>query len=194
MRLKVFGVTVPGPLEVLAWERRMLAQSIQRSVRTVTALGLPVFGMPFIWSLITRLDPGVPGTHPFLSPEWIEAARKIREDFRGKPTTTPPAFRINHVVTDVPFGEGTLQAHTDTTSGDLEMDLGHIENPDVTVTIPYETAKAVLVNGDVQAAMQAFMSGQIKVDGDISKLMALQTAQVDPVALEAATRIKEITA
>jgi hypothetical protein len=37
------------------------------------------------------------------------------------------------------------------------------------------------------------IQGQIKVEGDISKLMALQTAQVDPVALEAAVRIREIT-
>jgi hypothetical protein len=41
--------------------------------------------------------------------------------------------------------------------------------------------------------MQAFMQGQIKVEGDLSKLMALQTAQIDPVALEAATRIRGIT-
>jgi putative sterol carrier protein len=38
------------------------------------------------------------------------------------------------------------------------------------------------------------MSGKIKVEGDMMKLMALQTTTVDPVALEAAQRIKEITA
>jgi hypothetical protein len=194
MRLKILGVPVPGPRDIIAFERRLLSNSIRRSVRTVSALGIPVVGMPLIWSIVARLDPGSPGTYPFLSPDWIEAASKIREEFRGRQTTTPPPFRINHVVTDVPFAVSTLNAHTDTTSGDLEMDLGHIEGADVTVTLPYETAKAILVNGDMQAAMQSFMSGQIKVEGDLSKLMALQTAQVDPVALEAAARIKEITA
>ena len=101
---------------------------------------------------------------------------------------------MNQVVTEVPFGDGTLQAHTDTTSGELVLELGHIENPDVTVTLPYDTAKSLLVDQDQQAAMQAFMSGKIKVEGDMMKLMALQTTQVDPVALEAAARIKEITA
>jgi hypothetical protein len=194
MRLKLLGVTIPGPGDVIAFQKRMLSESIQSSVRIVRALGLPVFGMPLIWSIVARLEPASSGAHPFLSPEWIEAARKIREEYRGRPVTTPPAFKINHIVTDVPFGQSTIEAHTDTTSGDLEMDLGHVSNADVTVTLPYETAKAILVNGDTQAAMQAFMSGQIKVEGDLSKLMALQTAQVDPIALEAATRIKEITA
>jgi hypothetical protein len=133
-------------------------------------------------------------THQFLSPEWIDAARAIREELKGKATTTPPPMRMNQVVTDVPFGDGTINAHTDTTSGELVMDLGHVDAAEVTVTLPYETARAILVNGDQQAAMQAFMSGQIKVEGDISKLMALQTAQIDPVALEAAARIQAITA
>jgi putative sterol carrier protein len=73
------------------------------------------------------------------------------------------------------------------------LELGHLENPDVTVTLPYDTARSLLVDQDQQAAMQAFMSGKIKVEGDMMKLMALQTTAIDPVALEAAQRIKEIT-
>jgi putative sterol carrier protein len=33
----------------------------------------------------------------------------------------------------------------------------------------------MFVNDDQAAAMQAFMSGQIKVEGDMSKLMAMQS-------------------
>lgn len=183
------------PGRIIDFQRRLLAQSIRSTVRVAGAfVGVPVVGLPLIATLLARLDPGEPGAYPFLSPEWIEAARAVREEFAGKASTTPPSFRMNHVVTDVPFGDGTVNAHTDTSSGDLSMDLGHVDAPDVTVTLPYSTAKAILVNGDAQAAMQAFMSGQIKVEGDISKLMALQTAQVDPIALEAAQRIREITA
>ena len=42
----------------------------------------------------------------------------------------------------------------------------------------YDTAKAILVDGDAQAAMQAFLSGRIKVEGDVTKMIALQTAGV----------------
>jgi putative sterol carrier protein len=81
----------------------------------------------------------------------------------------------------------------DTTDGEVKMDLGHLENPDLTVTLDYETAKAILVEGNPQAGMQAFMAGKVKVEGDMTKLMAMQSGAVDPAALEAAKEIQAIT-
>jgi hypothetical protein len=37
------------------------------------------------------------------------------------------------------------------------------------------------------------MAGQIKVEGDMTKLMAMQGAAPDPTAKEVATKIQEIT-
>jgi len=62
------------------------------------------------------------------------------------------------------------------------------------VTVDYETAKAILVDGNSQAAMQAFMMGRVQIQGDMTKLLALQTAPVDPTTQELAARIREITA
>jgi putative sterol carrier protein len=180
-----------------AFHRRNAAGLLRGSVRVAgVAFGIPAVAVPMLSSILTRLDPDGGGAkaYPFLSEEWIEAARAVRAELEGKATVKPPPFRMNQIVTEVPFGDGTLQAHADTTSGELVLELGHIESPDVTVTLPYDTAKSLLVDQDQQAAMQAFMSGKIKVEGDMMKLMALQTTQVDPVALEAAARIKEITA
>ena len=185
------------PREHIAFHRRTAAAALRRSVRVAgIAFGIPAVAVPVLTSILTRLDPdGATATaHPFLSEEWIEAARAIRAELEGKATVKPPPFRMNQVVTDVPFGDGEIRAHTDTTSGELVLELGHLDDPDLTVTLPYDTAKSLLVDQDQQAAMQAFMSGKIKVEGDMMKLMALQTTQVDPVALEAAARIKEITA
>ena len=132
--------------------------------------------------------------YPFLSDEWMDAARAIREEYKGK---TPPAahvVKMNQIITDVPFGEGTIEAHMDTSSGEMEMDTGHIEGADVTVTLDYATAKAIFVEGNPQAGMQAFMSGKIKVAGDMTKLMAMQGgAGGDIVAEELAAKIAEIT-
>jgi SCP-2 sterol transfer family len=134
-------------------------------------------------------------TYPFLSEEWIEAAHAIREEYRGRTAPPPLAVRMNQVITGVPFGEGTIRSHLDTTDGDVEIALGHLEKPDVTVTLDYDTAKALLVEQDAQAGMQAFMAGRIMVQGDMSKLLALQQpGSADPAAREAAARIKEITA
>ncbi len=131
--------------------------------------------------------------YAFLSDEWVAAAKKIREDYQGKAPAPAHAVKMNQVITDVPFGDGTVNAHMDTSGGELQMDLGHLDAPDVTVTLDYETAKAIFVEGNPQAGMQAFMAGKIKIQGDMTKLMAMQQAPVDPVAMEITGKIKEIT-
>jgi len=131
--------------------------------------------------------------YKFLSDEWMTEAKKIREEFAGKSTPPAHAVRMNQIITDVPFGDGTINAHMDTSSGEVDMDTGHIDNPDLTVTLDYETAKAILVDQNPQAGMQAFMAGKIKVQGDMTKLMAMQSGAPDPTAQEVANRIKEIT-
>ena len=132
--------------------------------------------------------------YPFLSDEWLEAAKKIREENAGAGAPPAHAVRMNQVITDVPFGSGSIDAHMDTSGGDVQMDMGHLENPDLTVTLDYATAKAILVDGNPQAGMQAFMAGKIKVQGDMTKLMAMQQGTPDPAAAEIAAKIKEITA
>ena len=131
--------------------------------------------------------------YPFLSEEWMTAAKKIREEYRGKGTSAAHSVRMNQIITEVPFGDGTLNSHMDTSSGEVEMDTGHLETADVTVTLDYETAKAIFVEGNPQAGMQAFMAGKIKVQGDMTKLMAMQQTSPDPTTVEIAGRIKEIT-
>ncbi len=136
-------------------------------------------------------------TYPFLSEDWIAEARKIRAEFPRPPADAAPAsVRMNQVITDVPFVSGDLDAHIDTTSGELEIDAGHLDDPDVTVTLDYETAKAVFVDGTMETAMQAFMAGKVRVQGDLPKLIAAVQQQATPLTPEAgeiARRIKEIT-
>lgn len=133
----------------------------------------------------------------FLSDEWVEEARRIRAEYAGRVPVPPVAIRMNQVVKGVPFGAGILEAHLDTSSGELDLEAGHLESPDLTITVDYETARAILVDGDAQAVMGAFMAGRIKVDGDITKLLALQSSgvigAVDPASVELARRIHAIT-
>ena len=131
--------------------------------------------------------------YPFLTDEWLAEARKIREEYKGKGTPPAHAIKMNQIITDVPFGDGTVNAHMDTSGGEVEMDEGHIDGAEVTVTLDYETAKAIIVDQNPQAAMQAFMAGKIKVQGDMTKLMAMQSGAPDPTAQEVANKIKEIT-
>ena len=50
-------------------------------------------------------------------------------------------------------------------------------NASTTLTMPGDVLRKVFLEFDMNAAMQAFMSGQIKAAGDMTKLMALQTAR-----------------
>jgi hypothetical protein len=134
-------------------------------------------------------------SHQFLSDDWIEAARDIRRRWEDRVPAVEVQVRINVVATKVPFGEGTVHAHIDSSSGRLEMELGLLDAADLTVTTDYDTARQLFVAQDPAASMQAFMSGKIKVEGDITKLMLMQTSvpQTDD-AMQVAEEIRRITA
>jgi putative sterol carrier protein len=131
--------------------------------------------------------------YPFLSDEWTAEVKRLHDEVVTQTTTTAQSVRMNLILTESPLGGDTLDAHLDTSSGEIIIDTGHLESADLTVTVDYETAKAILVDGDAQAAMQAFMSGRIKIDGDIAQLLAMQNAPLDPTHQELARRVREIT-
>ena len=137
-------------------------------------------------------------SHPFLSPSWMEAAKAIREKYADQSTKVTTSIRMNQVITDVPEGVGSespIKVFMDTSSGDVVMELGELEGADLTVTTDYETARKLFVDQDQAAGMQAFMAGKIKVQGDMMKMMAMQTSMPqDEIAKTIANEIKEITA
>jgi putative sterol carrier protein len=132
--------------------------------------------------------------YEFLTAEWIEAAKKIRDE--ADAPATPPAhtIRMNQVITDAPFTDDEIKVFMDTSDGELNLDLGELENPDLTVTVDWTTAKAIFVDQNPQAGMQAFMAGKVKVQGDMTKLMAMQQTAPDPNAQALADKIKDMTA
>ncbi len=133
--------------------------------------------------------------YPFLSPDWMNAARALRETMPRPDTAPPVAVRMNLVVTDTPF-DTDVQGHVDTTDGEVVIEDGHLDGPDLTVTVDYETARAIFIDQDAAAAMQAFMGGRIKVDGDLTKMLAMQAsaAAPDANAQGLADALRDITA
>jgi putative sterol carrier protein len=132
--------------------------------------------------------------HAFLSEEWMNEARAIRERYADEITPVTQPVKINQVVTDVPFGEGTVKSYLDTSSGEVVMALGELDDADATVTTDYATAKAIFVDQDPAAGMQAFMAGKITVQGDMMKLMAMQASMpADEASQKIAEEIKAMT-
>ncbi len=108
----------------------------------------------------------------------MEQARRIHAEAQraaganlGLPTPQV-AVRANLVVTEAPFSSTPLHAHIDTSGGGFDIGASHLDDPDVTVSLDYATARGLFVAGNVQAVLQAFLAGQLKVDGDLSKLLA----------------------
>ena len=131
--------------------------------------------------------------YPFLSTEWMDASRAIREKYADQVPPITISVRMNQVITDVPFGEGDVKLYLDTSSGTLVMEPGELDTPDLTLTTDYDTAKKVFVDQDQAAGMQAFMAGKIKVQGDMMKLMQMQATAPDETAKKVADEIKAIT-
>lgn len=133
--------------------------------------------------------------HSFLSEDWIAAAREIRARYADQAPTTNASVRVNLSISDVPFGEGDVAAHLDTSSGRLEMELGPLDQVDATVTTDYDTAKSFVVYQDQGVLMQAIMGGKVKIQGDPTKLMALaaagQSAGASPEAAQLANTIAD---
>ena len=124
----------------------------------------------------------------FLSDEWFAKVKEIRD---GAGKVEAPAATADLVINITVNADG----------GDKELALvggmieeGHHADAPTTMILPADLAKRIVIEGDQSAGMQGFMSGQIRIEGDMSKLMALQTAQpsADQVALM--KQIQEVTA
>jgi len=116
---------------------------------------------------------------PFLSDAWIDEVRAIRDKYADEVPEVTAVIRINQVVTEAPFGDGEVRSYIDTSSGAMVMDLGELDEPDATIMTDYATARALFVEQDQAVVMQAFLAGKITVQGDMMKLMAMQTAIPD---------------
>jgi len=103
----------------------------------------------------------------FLSDAWFDAVEALRDK-----APTPPEeladVAVNMVVTGGPDGDRTLHFAAG------RFDRGLVEGAPTTVTVPHRVARSMLVDLDPEEAVTAFMTGEIRVEGDLTKLMELQ--------------------
>ena len=107
----------------------------------------------------------------FLTEEWAQAvteALQNHEQFRSS-----ASMSLQFVVTEAP---GAREAHffLDATGEEPLQALGKLENPDITISATHDTAQAIF-SGELNTQM-AFMTGKIKVKGNLAKLISQQVA------------------
>lgn len=109
----------------------------------------------------------------FLSPDWattVQDALNSDPGFRGAIGNADLGLQFH--VTDTP--DGDVAYYLKSTGGETELSLGEVENADVTLGQTYDTAAAI-AKGDMNA-QAAFMTGKLKVSGNLAKLMMHQSA------------------
>ncbi len=109
----------------------------------------------------------------FLSSEWadqVTTALNAHPGFKSAIGTTDLSIAFN--VTEAP--EGDISYYLKASGGIAELALGTLEGADVTVGSSYDTA-ASISKGELNT-QTAFMTGKLKVSGNLAKLMMQQTA------------------
>lgn len=108
----------------------------------------------------------------FLSDEWFAEVNKLTAE-AGNLNVPPALAGLALNITATGVSSGTVDMCLN--GGNFEK--GHSAAAPTKLTLPADLLRRIFLEGDSAAGMQGFMSGQIKVEGDMSKLMALQTAR-----------------
>lgn len=109
----------------------------------------------------------------FLSAEWADGSNTAltrHTGFMNAIADTSLAVQFN--VTGAP--DGDVSYYLKTGDGQAELSLGEVESADVTITNDYDTAAAIS-KGELNT-QAAFMTGKLKVAGNLALLMMHQGA------------------
>jgi putative sterol carrier protein len=109
----------------------------------------------------------------FLSEEWAQEATDALNSHEGFKNAIGAAdLGIQFNTTDTPDGE--VDYYLSTSGGVATLAIGTLEGADVTVKQNYDTAAAI-AKGELNT-QTAFMTGKLKVSGNLAKLMMHQSA------------------
>ena len=109
----------------------------------------------------------------FLSEEWASEATNALNSHEGFKNAIGAAdLGIQFETTDAP--DGQVDYYLAASGGNSTIAIGELDNPDVTVKQSYDTAAAI-AKGELNT-QTAFMTGELKVSGNLAKLMMHQSA------------------
>jgi hypothetical protein len=126
--------------------------------------------------------------YQFLSDEWFqEVDRLIAAAGDLEIPDAMKAVEVNVTVTS-PGG------NTELFMKDGLFTRGHQPSAPTKLTIESALARKIFVDGDAAAGVQAFLEGKMQVEGDLAKLVAMQTVEPSEPQKALTKKIAAITA
>lgn len=126
-------------------------------------------------------------SYAFLSPEWFT---KVDE------------LIANAGDLQIPEAMKAVEVNVTVTSADKATPLfmkdglfsqGHKAGAPTSLTLSEELARKIFIEADMAAGVQAFLTGEMKVEGDLAKLVAMQTVEPSEPQKALTKRIAAIT-
>lgn len=124
--------------------------------------------------------------YDFLSDEWFHQVDQLIAAAGDLQIPDPMKVAVNVTILS-PGGE----THVFMNEGKFQR--GHQTGVDTLLTLSSDLARKIFVDGDAAAGVQAYLSGDVKVDGDLAKVVAMQTVEPSKPQLALTQKIAAIT-
>jgi hypothetical protein len=124
----------------------------------------------------------------FLSDPWFDEVAKVMAS-AGDLNLPAPMRNVKVNVTIKRAGGSDVPAFVE----EGVVTRGHRDGADATITLDEALARKLFVEADAAAGVQAFLEGQLTVEGDLAKVVAMQTAEPSAEQKALAKRIAQIT-
>jgi hypothetical protein len=125
--------------------------------------------------------------YQFLSDEWFAKVDELIAAAGDLQIPEPMKVEVNVTIVS-PGGETQLFMKEGL------FTRGHQPGVATTLTLNSDLARRIFVDGDVAAGVQAFLAGEIKVEGDLARVVAMQTTMPSEPQKQLTRQIAEITA
>ena len=125
-------------------------------------------------------------TFNFLTQSWFDAVARLNQEV-GELNLPPNLAEL--IINVTVKSENPTLLHLQ--AGKINQH--HIQNADATIYIDQDTLNQIIHDNSVDTALEAFMTGKIFIEGDMSKVMALQSARPSQEQKALYKQIKEMT-
>jgi hypothetical protein len=125
--------------------------------------------------------------HRFLSDEWFEAVDQLIA--KAGDLEIPSAMKAVEINVTVTSPSGDRQVYIK----DGMLSRGHRAGAPTSLTLDEGLARKVFVDADTAAGIQAFLAGELKAEGDLKQLVAMQMEEPSAKQKALAQQIAAIT-